>query len=641
MTKSNPQDDEGSGHESATPAEPSGEPSEASASAEDAAAKEKVEAPSAHRRVRLRRFSELAGNRRGRAAAMAPHPGIGDGANTHSPQKDVGPSAGGQQMVQNPSGRRRTPSKSHQLGATTVVRAGIFQRPGNMAGLGAALPATFAEPPSGRFRASSRPRRGPPRGPLIPAAGRRGDHPPAVAGRHGPAAGAVLGRLPASARRGHAAARTASSGSRSRRRTSLSVGASRGGASAPSANQPSENNCYAYCLASRIDVGGLEAAWMESLRRRSRSIRANQVPRMGRSSASSRGSSAGPGDARSGVAGTRSGSNRSGTAAGAIAGGGGGGGAAAAAASSSGRARQAQEPSIPQDVFVVPLNADVKLLKVGHKDCFVFAFGCLVCWGCRPEEANRAKEALRPFLLDPLAPQNVDEDQIDITQRDGVLTVALSGRDQPTFQRVAITYGLAQSVRLGTLELRVDRWIAKTRSIPEQMAKAGYVSHLSSAQVTQLVGELFSLKHEVNLEIDILDTPEFFWNYGDYEPAYQSCRAHLDIDQRVSVMNQRFEVLQDLLEALESELNVRHGTRLEWVVIILCLLEGVVMAFRYYARVWVGHKPFYGISHKDTGAVATTLVETPPDIKVMPILWLLHWCFRVLVRWPLAALGGS
>lgn len=62
------------------------------------------------------------------------------------------------------------------------------------------------------------------------------------------------------------------------------------------------------------------------------------------------------------------------------------------------------------------------------------------------------------------------------------------------------------------------------------------------------------------------------------------------MEKRVSILNQRFQVLQDLFDVLESELTEREGSRLEWVVILLCAVEAVVMAFRLYTRCYVNSR---------------------------------------------------
>jgi len=344
--------------------------------------------------------------------------------------------------------------------------------------------------------------------------------------------------------------------------------------------RPGEDRCYAYCLADRVDLQNLQRSWLEDLHRRSTAIAA-QV-------AASAASRARPSEV---------------------------------AASNSYNAQHI-ESNFTQNMQVVPLNKDIMLLKIGRKDCFVFGFGCLVCWGCSPQEAKKAKTTLSTFLVKPLAAQDIDEDNLDITNKTG--DIFLSCQEPPTFERVALAYALAQSVRLGSLEIRIDRSIAQTRSIPDTMARSGHVS-LSSEGVTRMMGALLVLRHQVNLETDILDTPEFFWDYDTYEPLYLSCRHHLELDRRVSILNQRFEVLQDLFDALEGELNERHGNRLEWVVIFLCAFEALVMSVRVYTRFFAAdlHQKASETHHVvflpilgPLGLVCHTLVLEPARILV-------------------------
>lgn len=309
-------------------------------------------------------------------------------------------------------------------------------------------------------------------------------------------------------------------------------------------SEPCEDNCYAYCLSDRLDIRRLEALWLER-----------------RKAAVAAAAAAAVAAARAAVA-------------------------PAAASNAVGSPGGAPRPS--HEVQVVRLNKEISLLKVGRKDCFVFSFGCLVCWACTLDHANCAKEYLSEVLLDRVPEQFLDEDSILFAGRDGrPPEVRISGRDPPTFERVAVAYALAQSVRLGSLELRINNAIARTRPIPETLASKGHVE-LTSSEITKMIGELCVLRNQVNLHTDILDLPDIFWDYEDYEPLFLTCQQHMDVEKRVSILNQRFEVLQDLFDVLEREMNERNEHRLMWVIIILCALEALAMAFRLFIRVWKG-----------------------------------------------------
>eukprot|EP00439_Symbiodinium_sp_Y106_P071504 s357_g12.t2 len=202
---------------------------------------------------------------------------------------------------------------------------------------------------------------------------------------------------------------------------------------------------------------------------------------------------------------------------------------------------------------VIRFHSDVALLKVDEKDCFVFSFGCLVCWGCTPQE--------------------VEIDHLNIAGGDALPVC------HKVQERIAIAYSLAQSVRLSFWEQRIDEWIAATRNIPEDMARTGRVL-LSSQHVAKMMGELFALKNQVNLEFDTLDTPDVFWEFEEAEPIYVYARQHLDVDRRIHIVNHRFEVLEDMFDVLKDKLDERQGSRLTWIIIWLCALETVFSALK-------------------------------------------------------------
>merc|ERR1719359_2342033 len=104
------------------------------------------------------------------------------------------------------------------------------------------------------------------------------------------------------------------------------------------------------------------------------------------------------------------------------------------------------------------------------------------------------------------------------------------------------------------------------------MATIGEV-RLDESELSKQMGGLLVLRCDVNLHTDILDTPEIFWDEERFEPHYVACRGYLDIDKRVDILNQRLGVLKDLYDLLQNSLNVKHGNKLEWIIIILILLE--------------------------------------------------------------------
>lgn len=93
------------------------------------------------------------------------------------------------------------------------------------------------------------------------------------------------------------------------------------------------------------------------------------------------------------------------------------------------------------------------------------------------------------------------------------------------------------------------------------------------------MGELYKERTSINLNSNVLDVPEFFWENPELEPIYRKTAYYLDMSKRVDGMNKKLAVLHDFLELLSAELNHQHSSRLELTIIILIVIEVFIMLF--------------------------------------------------------------
>jgi len=210
---------------------------------------------------------------------------------------------------------------------------------------------------------------------------------------------------------------------------------------------------------------------------------------------------------------------------------------------------------------------------------FCFAYGAVVCWGMTLAEGRRFIEQLAPYEQKRLQWEETDELTYSYgdTARIFEEEVILPNRDIMTM--LALSYALGQSVKLGTFEVIIQRSFDNTKHIPEELARRGWVS-LSRREIRTQMGELFITRSSISIHVDALDTPEFFWEYPEYEPLYHLMANHLDLKSRVEVLNTRLKVVHELFEMLASELNHQHSSRLEWTIIWLIIIEVILSLMR-------------------------------------------------------------
>ena len=96
---------------------------------------------------------------------------------------------------------------------------------------------------------------------------------------------------------------------------------------------------------------------------------------------------------------------------------------------------------------------------------------------------------------------------------------------------------------------------------------------LTRDQVFRKTGEIFALRHNINLSSDLLDTPDVYWDRQELEKIFMDTFYYLNISKRTKVMNERLNHCIELMELLSSHLNDIHHVRLEWMIIILIMVE--------------------------------------------------------------------
>lgn len=217
-------------------------------------------------------------------------------------------------------------------------------------------------------------------------------------------------------------------------------------------------------------------------------------------------------------------------------------------------------------------------------DIFFFPFGCVIIWGADESQEKIILDEIAEFVVnkaDSLISDFIYFDYNEESKKtfiDEEKNEIILG-DRSSFVKLSISHALAQSVKLGVLEKSASNLLEKTAPIQQELASTGSVA-LSKKEISKQIGVLFSARYSINLHSDILDTPEFFWRRPSYEPIYLMTAEFQDIQIRQNILNHRLDIIRELYTVLSNELNYKHSTRLEWIVIILIALEVGITIFR-------------------------------------------------------------
>ncbi|XP_027487713.1 required for meiotic nuclear division protein 1 homolog isoform X1 [Corapipo altera] len=239
--------------------------------------------------------------------------------------------------------------------------------------------------------------------------------------------------------------------------------------------------------------------------------------------------------------------------------------------------------SLPRDaanVLVVRTEKSAKEDDPGM--IFFFREGAVVFWNVEEKSMKNIMRVLEQHEIQPYEVALVHWENEEMNYRIGegqsklhkgqILLNSELDNDEVVLQKFAFSNALCLSVKLAIWESLLDNFVESIQSIPEILKSRRKVK-LSHADVMQKIGELFALRHRINLSSDLLITPDFYWDREKLEELYDKTCQFLNINRRVKVMNEKLQHCMELTDLMRNHLNEKHALRLEWMIVILITIE--------------------------------------------------------------------
>lgn len=234
-----------------------------------------------------------------------------------------------------------------------------------------------------------------------------------------------------------------------------------------------------------------------------------------------------------------------------------------------------------QGLLIEQLSAvryrDAYLLNRPEGEAWLFDYGILVCWDLPENDRQQLCLELAAVIDAPESRVLIEQYsyQYDSNNPFNILHDMLRIPEDDQMIRLGLSHAFAQSAKLEVFESKAQKLIQENAHISKELAATGKVS-LSRRQVSKLRGVLFDTSSDITLHYNLLDTPEFFWDYPELESVYEKLAKYLDLLPRVHIMNKKLETIQSMLDMLAAEQYHKHSAFLEWVIIILIAVDIVI-----------------------------------------------------------------
>lgn len=141
-----------------------------------------------------------------------------------------------------------------------------------------------------------------------------------------------------------------------------------------------------------------------------------------------------------------------------------------------------------------------------------------------------------------------------------------------------IMLNLAQSVALMNYVTKTSRLHDNTLVYSKQLEQTGKVK-LKEKQMRKFIGRTMNLKNNIAENLFVFDTPELAWISKDLSTLDYKLKDELDVVNRYHGIKNSLDTIKENLDLFNDLLQHRYSSMLEWIIIILILIEIIQVLF--------------------------------------------------------------
>ncbi len=137
-----------------------------------------------------------------------------------------------------------------------------------------------------------------------------------------------------------------------------------------------------------------------------------------------------------------------------------------------------------------------------------------------------------------------------------------------------IMLNASQSVALDHYNQQTNLLLEETNFHTQVLEKKGKID-LGGIELKKYIGRTLNLKNKISGNLYIFDSPEETWEDESLNKLDIGLKKTFDLQSRFRIIQEGLQIVKDNLELFKDLLQYRNSVILEWVIIILILVEVV------------------------------------------------------------------
>jgi len=223
-----------------------------------------------------------------------------------------------------------------------------------------------------------------------------------------------------------------------------------------------------------------------------------------------------------------------------------------------------------------PVLSTSPMVLEPQKGSYVYLsrFGGVVFWNCPEALIRQLHEELKALPnLEGVEEQTRDFLRVKVGAAEDSVGFSEVHLREFTLEKLGIvSLALAQSVALDHFEGAVSRVMARVQPVVEVLAREGRMT-LPHREVLRFVGFAMEVRATVMNNLTLFDDPPETWESEALAHLDSALFDQFDLEERLGAIREKLAYLQDAGTTFRGLLDTRKDQRLEWIIILLILVE--------------------------------------------------------------------
>ncbi len=237
--------------------------------------------------------------------------------------------------------------------------------------------------------------------------------------------------------------------------------------------------------------------------------------------------------------------------------------------------------SIDLKQYRADFNANIHFADTGelfyhieaNKYLYVFKYGIISFLGYTETETAHFFQLITPYCKNFIEQRQSDEFEIETdvsTINYGYNKIEIP---KPSVEMIRlIMLNASQSVALDHYSQQTNLLLEETNFHTQVLEKKGKID-LGGIELKKYIGRTLNLKNKIAGNLYIFDSPEETWEDEHLNKLDIGLKKTFDLQSRFRTIQEGLQIVKENLELFKDLLQYRNSVILEWVIIILILVE--------------------------------------------------------------------